>query len=273
MAIRLMICFARSGGSLLNQCLGSLDNVVMLSEVNPLGGGWGVLGPDSYTTPFEQAKNWYGITLDSQEFLPSVIQLHSLCEEQGKYLIVRDWSFVNFVPYTDNEFNPPKKFLTYELLQFSSEVIPFAFTRDVIDIWISMGMPDPDPFFNHYLDYVKKIQKLEFKIFRYEDFCKNPEQILKQICQYLGIPFSLAYKNFNNFHQLNGDVQLKGENASRGKQDREIKLLPRKVIPEEKVRVVNSSRAMKEANEIMGYPQYYGSESLIHKLRNKLLKA
>jgi len=42
-----MICYARSGGTILNKCLASLTNTVMLSEINPLGGGWGENGSNA----------------------------------------------------------------------------------------------------------------------------------------------------------------------------------------------------------------------------------
>ena len=41
MRVGLLLCYARSGGTLLNQMIGSLPNVVMLSEVSPYGGGGG----------------------------------------------------------------------------------------------------------------------------------------------------------------------------------------------------------------------------------------
>ena len=58
MHITLMICYARSGGTLFNKCVGSMNDIIMLSEVNPLGGGWGKRRENSYTTPAEQAKKW-----------------------------------------------------------------------------------------------------------------------------------------------------------------------------------------------------------------------
>ena len=36
--VTVMLCFARSGGTVLNRCLGCLPDIVIMSEVNPLGG-------------------------------------------------------------------------------------------------------------------------------------------------------------------------------------------------------------------------------------------
>ena len=81
MSVILMICFARSGGTILNRCLGSLPNVVMMSEVNPLGGGVGVGGnKNSFTTVAEQAKHWYQLELESKTFAENIIELEKICE-------------------------------------------------------------------------------------------------------------------------------------------------------------------------------------------------
>ena len=107
MAVIVMICYARSGGTVLNKCLGSLPNVVMLSEVSPIGGGWGKEGPDSFTTVKEQAKNWYQIELSSDDFVENIVELEKFCNDNKLYLVVRDWSFINFMPHEYNNFNPP----------------------------------------------------------------------------------------------------------------------------------------------------------------------
>ena len=94
MATVLMECFSRSGGTLLNKIIGSLPNVVMLSEVNPLGGGWGARREKSYTTPKEQALNWYGIELRADDYVESILELNDICDKDNKTLVVRDWPYV-----------------------------------------------------------------------------------------------------------------------------------------------------------------------------------
>jgi len=63
-SIIVMICFARSGGTILNQCLGSLPNVVMLSEVHPLVENWSS-GKVSVPKVKYQTKNCYQIDLSA----------------------------------------------------------------------------------------------------------------------------------------------------------------------------------------------------------------
>ena len=94
--IIIMLCYARSGGTVLNRCLGSLADIVMMSEVNPLAGGWGKEGKKYYTTIKEQAFNWYGMKIEGNGFRENVIELAIKCEQENLSLILRDYSFINF---------------------------------------------------------------------------------------------------------------------------------------------------------------------------------
>jgi hypothetical protein len=248
MAAIIMLCYARSGGTVLNQCLGSLPNVIILSEVNPQGSGSG-RGKISYKTVREQAKNWYQIDLKSDEFAEGILELESICAERGKHLIVRDWTYVNFIP----DSNAPNRLLTLEALAGKCELTPFAFVRNAIDVWISLRCPEPQVFFPAYLRYVKAITERELPIFKYEDFCQNPEKVLRGICEVTGLEYTEAYKNYSQFDKVHGDIQI----LSRGRQQGSIKPLRRKLIAREKIAAVEQCPEMVEANRLLGYPTAY----------------
>ncbi len=253
MAVRLMICYARSGGTVLNQCLGCLPHVVIMSEVNPLGGGGGK-GPVQYKTVKSQAKQWYGIELHSNDFVESVLELEEVCNNMGYYLVIRDWTFVNFVPCVNNKWNPPNSLLTLEMLKHKCEVLPFAFIRDAIDVWISRGISIED-FFGPYLRYIKAIREANIPIFKYEDFCRDPDKVMQQICECIHLEYSPSYRKYASFQNVNGDVQVRG--GSRGAKQRKIALLPRRYISKKKIEQVNRCKKMIEANTLMGYPVSY----------------
>lgn len=252
-----MICFARSGGTILNKALGSLPNTIMLSEVNPLGGGWGEAGINSYTTVYEQALHWYNIKLKNKKFEESIRELNNICKKNKKFLIIRDWSFVNFSEHKYNKFTPPKTFMTLEAIKDLNPQI-FVFVRNSIDIWISREIPDMDKFFDEYLDYVKKVKSLKAPIFKYEDFTREPRKTLKTICDTVGLEYKDVIKTCIDYKKVNGDVQNKG--GSRGIRQGKIKPLPRKRIPAEKISQLNKCKKMIEANKLLGYPTaYYNS--------------
>jgi len=258
MAVTVMLCFARSGGTLLNQCLGCLPNVVILSEINPLGGGWGVRGKESYTTVRSQAEHWYGIDLSSDDFAEGILELDKICQRHGKHLIVRDWSFVDFFPHDANGFNPPNRFLTLDALRGRCDLHPFGFVRDAIDVWISRGTPDPEEFFLYYKCYVDALRSLDVPIFKYEEFCRDPRKVIQCICECVRLEYSESFWQYASFKKVNGDVQVKG--GSRGMNQGNIAPLPRRLLDKDKIRVINSSEDMKEANRLLDYPQSYSTD-------------
>ena len=255
--VTIMLCFARSGGTVLNQCLGCLPEVVILSEVNPLGGGWGVEAEASLTTVKAQAKGWYNIDLDSDEddFVGCVVELSKKC----KHLILRDWTVANFLPnlgktLEDEEivFDPPKSFLILEDLQGHCDVKPFAFVRDAFDVYLSKGGNMPI-FAESYLCYVKELLRLEVPVCRYEEFCVDPKHVLRTICEYTGIPYTDDWADYAKFTTVHGDIQYN----SRGQTQGQIATLPRIKVHESIATAIANCSELQEANRLLEYPMVF----------------
>lgn len=251
--ITVMLCFARSGGTVLNQCLGCLPDVVIMSEVNPLGGGWGIEGKDSFTTIKAQAKEWYGIDLESDEddFEGSAVELSGKC----KHLILRDWTVSNFFPnlgmnLIDGKvaFPAPNSFLILDALKDKCELKPFAFVRNSIDVYLSKGGSLPI-FATAYLNYVREILRLEISVVRYEDFCRDPDLVIRDICNYTGLPYAAVTEKYMSFNTVNGDIQYN----SRGQAQGQIVILPRIKVHESIMNGIDSCWELKEANRLLGY--------------------
>lgn len=254
MPVVVMVCFARSGGTVLNQCLGCLPGVVVLSEVNRLGGGAGV-GPVSCQTVQDQAWAWYGIRLAQPSFAEGIWELDRVCESSSRRLVVRDWTYVEFMPTVENKGRPSGRLATLDDLEQRGSVVPFAFVRDAIDVWISRGCPPTDAFFDGYLRYVQALVQRRVPIFKYERFCLDPDGVMRRLCGQCGLDYSDAYRKHQSFTRVNGNVQLGTE--SRGIQQGQIRPLARRWISPERVRSVNRSKAMIQANRLLGYPPFY----------------
>jgi len=249
-----MICFARSGGTILNQCLGSLPNVVMMSEVNPIGGGVGK-GPKLYCTIKSQAKHWYGIELlsDEDDFLGSALELENFLKKNNKKLILRDWTSVNFLPYKQNDYHPSMRLEILDILKKKTKIIPFAFVRNAIDVWISykrIWKYNIEDFFDGYLAYIKSIMGARIPIFKYENFTLDPSDSIKKICNYSGLQYRRVHNSYYRFDKVNGDVQF--GTASRGRENK-IKPMPRRIIPKNEIQKINRNAMMIEANSLLGY--------------------
>lgn len=244
--------FARSGGTLLNKCLASMPNVVMLSEVSRFGGGYGERGKESPTTVQQQAEQWYDIRLTSSGFEDGILELHKYCQENNKHLIIRDWSYINFFKNESYNNEPELELGVYHKipgLAFNH----IAFVRDAIDVWISRGMPSVDEFFKKYLLYVNQIKVLGTRIFKYEEFCESPEKSLKDICEYIGVEYRDVLPEALSYQKVNGDTQ---NNPKLG-QNNKVRRLPRKIIGKERIVRLNNCRAMVACNSVMGYPTTY----------------
>ncbi len=247
----IMFCYARSGGTLLNRCLGSLPDTVIMSEVNQLMGAGNEI--DSLRTIQTQAKGWYNIQLKNSSFSESLRELHQLSKKDNFNLIIRDWSFVNFVPKNSNSFEPPNKLLSYEEFKNETDFKFFAFVRDSVDVWLSMEkspVKNGDRHLEYLLKFILELKRNNIKIFKYEDFCANPDKVMKEICEYIDIPFNNSYSEYNSFTKFNGDSQAYD---SRGMAQTAIKPLTRRELTDEEASFIKNHTKMSEINEILGY--------------------
>lgn len=251
MTISVIINYGRSGGTLLNRCIGSLSNVVMMSEVGPLRTGHRV---DIPITVARQAKEWYQIDLQSTEFVESIAELEQLCTQQGKHLVVRLWCVAEFRPARQNNGCPPGYLMGYQMLRERFSDIPaVALIRDPIDIWISNGCKRD--FFAWYRNYIDQVFQSGVPIFRYEDFCVDAVSSFKKICRSLKLPYSEDFLNFSSFNFVRGDMMVPG--GSRGSKLTHVENFRRRQIATADIRWVDRCEDMKQANRTANYPLMY----------------
>jgi hypothetical protein len=251
MSIVLITNYSRSGGTILSKCLASLENTVLISEVNPGG----------YFSVKDQAKKWYSIELKYDTYFDAVMELYEVCNKTNKRLIIRDWTFIDFTPHTLNNYQPIGKFSNMELLNKKVNIQPIAFIRDAIDIWISRWMP-PD-FFPYYKNYTQELIINNIPLFKYEDFCEDQEVILKAICNKADLDFSDNYKNYLRYDNVTGDNMTSV--ISRGKRSEIISPLKRRKIPNSVIKELNKNIDMIAANTIMQYPINYFDKQIDEK--------
>ncbi len=210
MNVGLFLCYARSGGTLLNQMIGCLPNVIVLSEVSPYGGGWGQQADKSPTTPAEQLAQWYGLEIPRGSFEFELAHAIEVCDKLGKRLVIRDWPFIAFTPAIQNSFQPPGRLVTLDVLnKLGVGVDAFALVRHPISIWISRGEPSKETdFLVPYMKYTETLASLDVPLFRYEDLCINPDQVMKRIVDVMKLKsIGTEWRAFNTFKHVNGDVQ------------------------------------------------------------------
>ena len=244
-----MLSYARSGGTLLNRCICSLTNTLVLSEINIEA-----LCPNSCSTIKEQAKKWYGIELRSDGFMENIAEIYEHSLSKKLTLVVRDWTFGSFVPSRYNNSQPSKSLATLDAIAESFPVVSFAFVRNAVDIWLSLKA-SPRTFYDKNLEYLYEFMKSlinkNIKIFKYENFCQNPIQEMKKICDYTGINYNDRFLNYADYKNVTGDTDL--SDYSRGIKQGIIGLLSRRETFEFYVDEINSNTKANEINRLLNY--------------------
>ncbi len=220
---------ARSGGTIISRCLGCMKDLVVLSEIHPLGS-------DRFN-PVDQAHHWFRLlTLadirDLRErehisFLDAIKLIADRCAAAKKILVVRDWNHLDFtgVPFLNA---PTYRLLTAEILGESFSIVHVATVRHPIDQWLSLrqlermeGKLTLSVFLNGYRRFAEHCCLSGF--IRYEDFVRSPERVMKRLCHQLQVPYDPAFiRNWAAYHTFTGDID-----SERGC-PKEIRLVPRR---------------------------------------------
>lgn len=248
--MRVVIAYFRSGGTLLNRCLGALPGVVIMSEVSPLK----TSVSSGLVTVRQQAQEWYGIGLRSDDFLEGVKELHDICEATSRSLVLRLWVVGEFAKGRVHDPEPTFRLSAYRSLRdMYPQLRAVALVRDAIDIWLSRGCR-PRGFFRNYLPYVQALKSEGIPIEKYERLCENPDASIERICKHLDLPFSTTYRRFFEFDNAKGDLAV---GSSRAKGKRRIRKLSRRRVGREHIDFIDKSPEMVSANTALGYPTRY----------------
>ncbi len=248
-SIVVMLAYARSGGTLLNRCMASIPNVLVLSEVSVEA-----LCPNSCSTIKEQAKKWYGLELKSSGFVENINEIYKYCQSRGITLVIRDWTFGSFVPSRYNNFMPSKSLSTYNVLSKHFSVKAFGLVRNSIDIWLSL-QASPRTFYDKNLEFLYEFTKNlideNIKFFKYEDFCNNPKKEMKAICDYVEIDYNDHFLNYCEYKNVTGDIDL--PDYSRGIKQSEISLLSRRKSYNIFSNDISKNTRSHEINQLLNY--------------------
>lgn len=259
--ILVVLNYARSGGTVLSQALQSSHDTVLFSEISHLVG----VTPDHKAAPpvdaiKMQALKWYGLDLSSTTFVDVLLEASLSCQQEGKTLILRDWTYQSFRSTQYNAQNPPRRFKILDILEEYFTVKKFAFVRNAIDVYLSSG-GSIGGFSNDYLVYVSRLVDIKIPVFHYEDFVRNPYQVLARIQDATAVSWTINPISLSQ-EKVTGDVQL--GSLSRGFRVGNLAVLPRKRVSKKSIRAINSCSELVAANRMLGYSGSYWDESVEH---------
>jgi len=209
--LRIIFHLACSGGSLISKCLSAMPNVFLLSEVHPhtyrhLPENAQFL-PSDIATLAKQANIPNSDKLAKKIFVDSIKRTYRHVEEQGGTLILRDHSHSDFCVGTAVS----EQSIIVDLLSEHFDIIPLVTLRNPIDSyaalianwWLHFEPDDFDSYcgrVNHFLAQFESHQ-----IVAYESFVEKPQQVMKQMCENLQLPFDDMFEDFFDIYNVTGD--------------------------------------------------------------------
>lgn len=215
MKLALFYAFARSGGTLLNRCLGCMPKNLVLSEVNPHG---------AVISLEEQAKDWLHLLNEAElslfftkSYHEKIFTLLETAHKKDCHLIIRDWTSLNYL----DEVIPGEIFVPsfvpeqeVYLQHYRFEHTAIVLTRRAADVYESLlrtfehlHVLSVEDFGRLYRAYAEAVSK--HPIFHYEQLCFEPINSVKEICQILEINYDPSFiTSFSSFNNCTGDNTL-----------------------------------------------------------------
>ncbi|MEP0752685.1 hypothetical protein NDA03_10725 [Trichocoleus sp. Lan] len=253
--IPVIYTFARSGGTLINRCLGCISGNIILSEVNPYAS----------LVPIEvQAHDWFKLVSSSdfsdfskRTYADKIRLLSEAARQQDSHLIIRDWTTINFLNKASDDYTP-SMVLEQELYleRYRFNIYPIVLARRSADVYESLTRTFKNfhnlsikEFGNCYLAYVQKV--LTYPLFHYENFCLEPQKELKRMCDVLGVNYSNAFvTEFSKFTYCTGDNTLFKQ--SRGAQLSKITVMESNQESESYI-AASLDENCQQADRLLGY--------------------
>ncbi|HYD64522.1 hypothetical protein [Azospirillum sp.] len=256
--IRVIHQLARTGGTLLNRCLGAMNGVLVLSEIHPLR---------HVVDPLEQSRDWFGldgVTVDlppgtppDQAFALTVEAIAGRAQSLGKAVVVRDWTHLDFigVPFV---FSPSYRLSTAAALAERFRVRNACVVRHPIDQYLSSRLrPGMAPhlkvgmFLTGYRRFAEQCIAVGF--LRYEDIVAAPERRIAEICRRLDLPFDPSFlDHWHAYDKVTGDTMAE---CSRGLGRREFLSLPRRDCPPDLLVEFESNADYRASLALLGYSE------------------
>lgn len=229
--MRVLHNLARTGGTVIAQCIGALPGVALLSEVHPQGA--------RFIDPYRQAQEWYGL-LTAEEaarfaaepearFLDAIRLIDARAAARGMTLVLRDWSHLDFLGPPHLAAPTGRRGLNEALAELYA-IRETCTVRHPIDQWQSTrrllglrGRVRLDEFLAAYRRFAELAAELGFV--RFEDFALAPETGMRLLAERLDLAYDPVF-----LERWAENDRVTGDRPAPDKRRKTIGLPPRRLL-------------------------------------------
>lgn len=214
--VRLIHHFACTGGTLITKCLACIPNVEVLSEVDPLSSmqaNKGKFNPTDLILLLHHGNRGASLEDKLAMFRASFTEMNETATRKGLRMLVRDHTHSHFCTSDPIEARPTLGNILAELYETRAIIT----VRHPLDSWLSLvrnGWVGFQPgtleeYASRYLAFLKAYPNT--RIFKYEDFVVDPDEVLSGMCEELDLPFPADFQELFMAHNLSGDSGRSGD--------------------------------------------------------------
>lgn len=241
--------FACTGGTLISKCIASMLQTIVVSEIHPFNSGNVHFNPidplqiliASGQVPLSQADQ-------EQLFFERVEGVLDVCDQKGFMCVLRDHAHSDYCLGGRNEISHRS---LVRVLSTRGNVLSVITVRDPIDTYASLcehgwhkGVGGFDEYCTRYLIFLKDYSGAS--VIKYEDFCKEPEVVMRKICVCLDLDYNPRFLDIFSNVKLTGD-------SGRGRSMKIIRPLGKRVISDALIEESEHSSSYKELKDCLGY--------------------
>lgn len=249
--IRTIHHLACSGGTLVSKCISAMSNVYLLSEIHPytdlaLGNYKPKYSPSDIVSLTKYASVPNQKDLATKLFKQGIDLVYDHIHSRGGLLILRDHTHSDF-NVSDNI--PPKSIVT-DILSDTYDINSVLTVRNPIDSyaslvkngWVHFSPGNFEEYCRRFLILVNQFSK--DSIFLYEDFVKDPHEIMKCMTSKLRIPYDDSFDLLYPIFKVTGDS---------GRSSNVIAPRKRRALEDGYLKEINESESFAEISDRFGY--------------------
>jgi hypothetical protein len=233
-----------TGGTIISKCIASMRDVYFLSEIHPFRANAPQFDPMAVAAQFQAQYGALSRNEMQTAFLAQMEIVARCVERQRGYLVLRDHAHTDFCAQGGGL----APIMLSTLSEGGYRMNAVVTIRDPVESYVSMLSNrwrelDFDSYCERWLAFLDSYS--DRPVYRYEDFCDNPEKEITRMCVDLHIPFDANFRAGIPKQRLTGDS---------GRRSDEIGVRPAKAISPELSQEIGRSQAY--ARILRGWPEY-----------------